>query len=112
MSNVYQLDAQRPRSGQLRPHPDRVELIRNWHHEQANPDHVPVACLNITITDCGQVKTSGIAIEPAHAMIFLAELESVSRRLRAFVVKQAPELLLGDSAPNQSAAVIPMHRPA
>ena len=67
---------------------------------QATAEQVPVALLSMGITDCGQIKTTGLAIEPEHALIFLAELESVSVRLRAFVeAKRAPTALPADILP-------------
>ncbi|MFY9184410.1 MAG: hypothetical protein WBJ45_08155 [Limnohabitans sp.] len=52
------------------------------------------------ITDCGQVKTTGLTIEPEHALIFLAELESVTVRLRAFVAaRRAPTAPPADILP-------------
>jgi hypothetical protein len=44
----------------------------------------------MSITDCGHINTTGLAIEPEHALIFLAELESVSNQLRAFVEARRP----------------------
>lgn len=69
----------------FQPNPERVERIREWHQAQYAAEQVPVALLSMSITDCGQIKTTGLAIEPEHALIFLAELESVSTRLRSFV---------------------------
>ena len=60
-------------------------MIRDWHQGQANAKQVPVALLALTITDCSHVKTSALAIEPEHALIFLTELESVSQKLRSYI---------------------------
>ncbi len=79
--HVARLEAFNP----SRPDPQRVQLIRDWHQAQADADQLPVALLALTITDCGQVKTSGLAIEPEHALIFLGELESVTQKLRSYV---------------------------
>ncbi len=70
---------------QVLPHPERTQLIRDWHLAQASAQHEPVASLSMTITDCGQVKTTGLAIEPVHALILLSEIEAVTNRLRAFI---------------------------
>lgn len=84
MSNVHQLHT---------VHPERIQRIRDWHQAQAAAEQVPVALLAMSITDCGQVNTSGLAIEPAHALIFLDELDRLRVKLTAHVVEHAPELL-------------------
>ncbi len=84
----------------FQPHPERIKRIRDWHQAQATAEQVPVALLSMGITDCGQVKTTGLAIEPEHALIFLAELESVTVRLRAFVAaRRTPTVPPADILP-------------
>lgn len=69
----------------LAPDPQRVQLIRDWHQAQANAEQQPVALLSLAITDCGKVKTAGLAIEPEHALIMLGELETVTLTLRSYI---------------------------
>jgi hypothetical protein len=75
---------------QFRPDPERIRRIRDWHQAQVTSEQISVACLSMSITDCGHINTTGLAIEPEHALIFLAELESVSNQLRAFVEARRP----------------------
>lgn len=67
------------------PNADRVQLIRNWHADQAQSDREPVALLSLAITGCGKVHTAGLAIEPEHALILLGELETVTLTLRSYI---------------------------
>ena len=90
---------------QVLPHPQRTRLIRDWHLAQSGAEHESVASLTMTITDCGQVKTTGLAIEPEHALIFLSEIEAVSNRLRAFI--EARRL-----SPDPGADIVPFERRA
>jgi hypothetical protein len=67
------------------PDAERVRLIREWHRAQAQSEQTPVAFLGLTITDCGQVQISGLAIEPEHALIFLGEIDAITERLRSYI---------------------------
>lgn len=74
------------------PDPRRAQLIRDWHRDQASAKNQGVALLCLSITECGQVKTSGLAIEPEHAMIMLGELETVSFTLRSYIESRRADL--------------------
>ena len=60
------------------PHPSRITQIQNWHTAQAVvlEDH-SVAILHLAISEVGLITTTFLAVEPAQAEAFLAELVSV-----------------------------------
>lgn len=67
-------------------HADRVHTIRQWHIDQAISQTEAVAAFHLAITADGRIKTSGVAIEPEHAMVMLAELDTIRDRLTAYLV--------------------------
>lgn len=91
MSNVHQLHA---------INPERSQQVQAFCAEQAGhfmrlascPDGA-AAALSVVITGDNQVQTKMAAIEPAHAMVMLEELDRLRIKLTAYVAEQAPELL-------------------
>lgn len=84
--NVARLDLQH-----APPSPERIAHIRRWHIKQATCDTArSVATLNISITAMGEVRTSTVAIEPAHAQVILGELRRVSALLQDFIGSAKP----------------------
>jgi hypothetical protein len=86
-ANVASLD--------LHPHaavnPERIAHIKRWHIDQATRDDAQsVATLNISITSTGEIRTSTVAIEPAHAQVILGELGHISTLLREFIGANQP----------------------
>lgn len=84
MSHRKTLSANAERLEPPSPNQERVQTIRAWHIRQATNDSEPVALLNLSITSSGHIKTSGVGIEPAHALVFLTELDAVRDRLMRF----------------------------
>jgi hypothetical protein len=74
-------NVKRLRAREVKAHPERVRKIRDWHLQQAHSLYEPAATLNITITACGQIFTTGLAIEPEHAQVLLTEIDQVQRKL-------------------------------
>lgn len=67
------------------PHPDRTRVIREWHIEQAVGQQHQAAMLNITLTCDGRIRSTGLGIEPEHAVVMLDELERIRERLRQYI---------------------------
>ncbi len=67
------------------PNPDRTRLIREWHIDQAVGPHYQAALLNITLTCEGRIRSTGLGIEPEHAVVMLEELERIRDRLREYI---------------------------
>jgi hypothetical protein len=97
MSNVYQLHA---------INPVRRQQVQAFCAEQAGhfmrlascPDGA-AAALSVVITGDNQVQTKMAAIEPAHAMVMLAELDRLRVKITSYVAEQAPELLRSGRQP-------------
>lgn len=68
-----------------RANPARIQSIKAWHIAQATGPDQHVAALHVSITECGHVKASGLSIEPAHACIILAELDSIKQHLSTYL---------------------------
>ncbi len=91
MSNVHQLYA---------IHPERRAQVQAFCADQAGhfmrlasrPDGA-VAALSVVITGDDQIETKMAAIEPAHAMVMLEELDRLRVKLMAYVVERAPAML-------------------
>jgi hypothetical protein len=72
-------------AGRLEPHPSRTQAIKSWHINQAaDTTQKPIALLSLYITAAGDIHSTALGIEPAHAQIILRELESVRERLESF----------------------------
>lgn len=72
------------------PHPDRTRVIREWHIEQAVGHQHQAALLNITLTCDGRIRSTGLGIEPEHAVVMLEELERIQERLRQYIGADEP----------------------
>lgn len=86
-ANVAALDLRAP-AGE--PHPERIAHLRKWHIDQATIEPPSVAALHIAITADHQIRTAGVALEPEHADVLLAELSRIEDLLRAHLAPRAP----------------------
>lgn len=77
--NVVRLEQVR----ETEPHPDRVKHVRQWHIDQALCQDPPIATINVSITESGEIHAVGLAIEPEHAQIMLPELERITTMIRS-----------------------------
>lgn len=50
---------------------ERVAKIRKWHIDQAISDSKPVAMINFTLTESGEIESRAILVEEAHAKVML-----------------------------------------
>jgi hypothetical protein len=78
-----------------KPNPSRVGDIRRWMLAQAAASDAPVAGLALTISASGQIQAAARGIEPEHADLVIAQLDSLRTSLQAWVEsEQAPQLPL------------------
>lgn len=105
MNNIRQLYALHPerRAALTKFSSDQANF---WMRQVVNPEGA-AAALNMVVTGDNRIETKLCAVEPEHAAVLLAELDSVRAKLCQFLIDQAPELLDRVSAPaNPSANVI------
>ena len=99
-------------------HPERRAALKQFSADQASfwMDQVAkseggAAALHIAITGDHRVATKLCAVEPEHAAVLLAELDSVRAKLCKYLADQAPDLPGRVSAPaDQPAKVVALRQ--